>query len=225
MQALTLYDPMVSAAAERLFAGLAPEALASAARGEPAEALREAVDDAGFASALGGLDARDDWPVAAALLRAQGRHAAPYDLADALIANALAPEPDDAASAAATDARRNHAFALARCIQIAGALDASLSMSTRYVLDRKQFGRPLAAFQAIQHQLAIAAEKMAAAQAATDLALSALCTEGLDGDRTCALIDAAGRGERRRGGLRLRCQPPGPWRHRITREYALHHHS
>jgi acyl-CoA dehydrogenase len=60
--------------------------------------------------------------------------------------------------------------ALARSAQMAGALESILAQAVRYATERKQFGRAIGAFQAIQHQLAVlaghtAAAGMAAAQA------------------------------------------------------------
>jgi acyl-CoA dehydrogenase len=188
---LTLFDPMVDDAANRLFGKLGPEARLAADRGEPDEALRAAISEAGFCEALGGLDARDDWPAAAAILRAQARHGAPIDMADELLANALAGEPDDAASAEATEGRRQRAMTLSRCIQAGGAMQAALDLSIRYVSDRKQFGQALARFQAIQHSLAVTAEIVAAAASATNFALACVIEEGIDSDRSAAAIDAA----------------------------------
>lgn len=63
--------------------------------------------------------------------------------------------------------------ALIRVFQISGALDYILNLSVRYVLERKQFGRPLAEFQVIQHQLAVLAEEVAAVRCAAMAAASA----------------------------------------------------
>ncbi len=57
-------------------------------------------------------------------------------------------------------------MALARVAQIAGALDATLALSVGYVNERKQFGRPLAKFQAVQQALASFACEAAAANCA-----------------------------------------------------------
>lgn len=56
--------------------------------------------------------------------------------------------------------------AFARVAQIAGGLDAALGMSVSYANDRKQFGRPLAKFQAVQQSLATFAGEAAAANCA-----------------------------------------------------------
>jgi acyl-CoA dehydrogenase len=194
VEPLVVVDPMVADAAQRLFAALVPAALVAAARGEPPDDLAQAVEEAGFADALPSLDARDGWPLAAAILRAQGRHAAPLDMADQLLGRAVAAEPDGSDMAdlgGASDVRRLRASALMRCLQITGAMEAALAMSVRYVSDRRQFGRPLSSFQAIQHALAVALEDVAAATVATDVALAALCTDGVGAVRTGALIDAA----------------------------------
>jgi acyl-CoA dehydrogenase len=56
--------------------------------------------------------------------------------------------------------------ALFRAAQMAGAMEAALTLSTRYANDRIQFGRAIAKFQAIQQQLALLAENAAAASVA-----------------------------------------------------------
>ncbi|NNE84666.1 MAG: acyl-CoA/acyl-ACP dehydrogenase [Alphaproteobacteria bacterium] len=64
--------------------------------------------------------------------------------------------------------------ALARSVQMAGAIAAVLDLCVQYAGDRVQFGRPLAKFQAIQHQLAILATEAAAAQTAAQFACRAV---------------------------------------------------
>jgi acyl-CoA dehydrogenase len=56
--------------------------------------------------------------------------------------------------------------ALLRAAQIAGAADRALELSVDYANSRKQFGRAIGSFQAIQHQLAVLAEEAAAAKSA-----------------------------------------------------------
>ena len=64
-------------------------------------------------------------------------------------------------------------MALARAAQLRGAMEQVLAMSLRYAAERKQFGRPLAGFQAIQHHLAEMAGEVAASGAAVDAAACA----------------------------------------------------
>jgi acyl-CoA dehydrogenase len=63
--------------------------------------------------------------------------------------------------------------ALVRSAQMAGALEGALATSVKYVTERKQFGRPIGNFQAIQHQLALLAGHTAASGIAADHAFRA----------------------------------------------------
>ncbi len=63
--------------------------------------------------------------------------------------------------------------ALARCAQITGALDRVLESTVTYANERQQFGRPIAKFQAVQHNLAILAGEVAACGVATEAAFRA----------------------------------------------------
>jgi acyl-CoA dehydrogenase len=63
--------------------------------------------------------------------------------------------------------------ALIRAQQLAGAMERGLDYALTYAQERKQFGRPIGKFQAIQHMLAEAAGQHAAATAAADLAIDA----------------------------------------------------
>ncbi len=65
------------------------------------------------------------------------------------------------------------AGALIRAVAMAGALQSLLTITISHVTERRQFGRPLAAFQAVQHGLARLAGEAAAATAAADLAAEA----------------------------------------------------
>jgi len=64
--------------------------------------------------------------------------------------------------------------AFVRVAQMAGALDAALAMTIEHANARKQFGRPLAKFQAVQQSLAIAACEAAAVNTAGQAAALAL---------------------------------------------------
>jgi acyl-CoA dehydrogenase len=63
--------------------------------------------------------------------------------------------------------------ALIRAAQMAGALESLLEQSVRYATERKQFGRPIGNFQAIQHNLALLAGHAAAAGIAAEHAFVA----------------------------------------------------
>jgi acyl-CoA dehydrogenase len=63
--------------------------------------------------------------------------------------------------------------AMARAAQMAGALDAILEQGVRYATERKQFGRPIGNFQALQHSLAVVAGHVAASGIAAEHAFRA----------------------------------------------------
>lgn len=67
-----------------------------------------------------------------------------------------------------------HAGAMLRAGQMAGAMEAILSLSVAYAGERQQFGRAIGNFQAIQHLLAQLAEESAAATMAAEQAFVAL---------------------------------------------------
>jgi acyl-CoA dehydrogenase len=66
-----------------------------------------------------------------------------------------------AASGVPADAIRLYG-AMIRAAQMAGALDSILAQGVQYATERKQFGRPIGNFQAIQHYLAVVAGHVAA---------------------------------------------------------------
>lgn len=68
-------------------------------------------------------------------------------------------------------------LALARAVAMAGSLERLLDLTLQYANEREQFGRPIARFQAIQHNLAVMAGEVAAAQRAADAGVEALHTE------------------------------------------------
>lgn len=63
--------------------------------------------------------------------------------------------------------------ALLRSAQIAGGLQQVLARCLTYAGERKQFGRAIGAFQAVQQQIAVLAEQVAAATMAADAAFTA----------------------------------------------------
>lgn len=63
--------------------------------------------------------------------------------------------------------------AMARAAQMAGALESILEQAVRYATERRQFGKPLASFQAIQQSLAVLAGHVAASGIAAEQAFRA----------------------------------------------------
>lgn len=74
--------------------------------------------------------------------------------------------------------------ALARAVQMTGAMESVMAHTLRYARERVQFGRPIAHFQAIQHLSADLAGEVALSRAAVDAAVHELVSEaGSDLDR------------------------------------------
>ena len=113
--------------------------------------------------------------------------------------------------------------AVTRAEQMAGALDGCLEQSLRYAADRHQFGRPIARFQAVQHNLAVLAGEVAAATTSADAAASAVARHGIEDDRTfLAVATAKIRGGQAAGaGAAIAHQVHGAMG--FTREYSLQH--
>ena len=81
--------------------------------------------------------------------------------------------------------------AWARCMQIIGALDAAVEFSVAHTREREQFGRPLSAFQAVQHALAAMAGEVERARAAANLAVAAAEDFGFDSPQTDYAVTVA----------------------------------
>jgi acyl-CoA dehydrogenase len=90
----------------------------------------------------------------------------------------LGAEAFDTVDGAADELLRRGAWA--RCVQSLGALDAAVEFSVAHTREREQFGRPLSAFQAVQHTLASMAGEVERARAATELAVAAVTDHGFD---------------------------------------------
>lgn len=78
--------------------------------------------------------------------------------------------------------------AIVRSLQIAGALETVLELTVRYANERVAFERPIAKFQAVQHNLARLAGEVAAAVTAASSAADAMA-RGATGD--ALLLEAA----------------------------------
>lgn len=109
-----------------------------------------------------------------------------------------------------------------RAMQMAGGLEKILSQSVEYSLERSQFGRPIAKFQAIQHGLAQLAGEVAAAGAAADAAAEALAASNGLGDEALAEVAAAKTrvGEAATTGAAIAHQTHGAMG--FTYEHSLH---
>jgi acyl-CoA dehydrogenase len=73
--------------------------------------------------------------------------------------------------------------AWARCVQIVGAFDAAVDLTSAHTRERVQFGRPLNRFQAVQHSLAALIGEVERSRAATALAIAAADDHGFDSPR------------------------------------------
>jgi alkylation response protein AidB-like acyl-CoA dehydrogenase len=113
--------------------------------------------------------------------------------------------------------------AAVRAQQMAGALAHVLDASVQFALDRVQFGRPIAKFQAVQHNLAQLADEAAAAGAAADAAAEAIATYGIAAERAVAecAIAKLRVGEAASTGAAIAHQVHGAMG--FTYEHTLHH--
>lgn len=113
--------------------------------------------------------------------------------------------------------------ALIRAAQIAGALQAALALAVEHANTRKQFGRPIGRFQAVQQQLAVLAAETSAVSVAAAAAARAADRRGLAGaalEIGCAKVTA---GEAAARGAAIAHQVLAAMG--ITEEHALHHHT
>lgn len=107
--------------------------------------------------------------------------------------------------------------ALARTVSMAGALSAVLHLSVQHANDRRQFGRPIGKFQAIQHSLALLANETAA----VNCAALAACRAASRGDAKFEIAAAKLRANRAVGiAASIAHQVHGAIG--FTREHPLH---
>lgn len=124
-------------------------------------------------------------------------------------------------SAANLDAPRIHAAAAAmRTVMIAGAAARLLDMSVEFARTHEQFGRPIAAFQAVQQNLAVMAGQVALCRAAADMAADAVLAA--DGGAAIGMAKARA-GEAASGVAHLAHQVHGAIG--FTADYDLHLYS
>jgi alkylation response protein AidB-like acyl-CoA dehydrogenase len=101
--------------------------------------------------------------------------------------------PHDAAAPAPAGLDADWLFlmaALLRSAEIIGALERVLEMSVGYANERKQFGKPIGRFQAIQHQLAVLGGEVAVSAAALDMAAEAVAAGAAQADLAVAAVKA-----------------------------------
>ena len=111
-------------------------------------------------------------------------------------------------------------MALSRTSLMSGALERTMEMSVSYAMERAQFGRPIAKFQAIQHNLALLAGEVAAAVRACDGAIEALGTNGADNQIAAAKARV---GEAAGVVAEIAHQVHGAFG--FTHEHSLHHYT
>ncbi len=147
---------------DRLLAEQCPPArVREIERGASPDGLWRQLEQSGFLDALvpaerggAGLGLAEAFE----LFTLEGRHALPIAMAREMAARALgATELPRALGAVVTAA------------QMVGALERVLELSVAFANQREQFGRPIGKFQAVQHQLAVMAEQVAAARMAAQI--------------------------------------------------------
>lgn len=142
---------------------------------------------------------------------------------DDLVLDGVAPEEAAEAPGGFSAESLQALGAAVRTAQMAGALQRILDQSVEHALGRVQFGRPIAKFQVIQHNLAQLAGEAAAAGAAADSAAEAIGPGNLLDDTTIAEIAAAKVrvGEAASTGAAIAHQVHGAMG--FTYEHSLHH--
>jgi acyl-CoA dehydrogenase len=112
--------------------------------------------------------------------------------------------------------------ALTRVMLMAGALDAMSALTVGYTNDRRQFGKPVASFQAVQQHLIIGAQESAMVNMAAHGAARAAARTGANGNAAFE-IAAAKVQANRAAFLATRVAHQAHGAMGMTQEYALHH--
>jgi len=167
-------DPDFAALVDEVFADYAGQLRADAPLEDADPAFTDRLESLGLArlttpESAGGSGGT--WREAALVLRVAAGHGIPVP----------AVEQDLLAGDTEAGTRRLRG-ALMRAIQMTGAMDAAVDLTVQHAAERKQFGRPLAAFQAVQQLTADAAAEAALARAATDAALTQAVATRFAGD-------------------------------------------
>ena len=130
-------------------------------------------------------------------------------------------DPEAALRAGGVAAGTARALAAAAAAAVmAGVMEKVLELTLDYANTRKQFGREIGKFQAIQHQIAVAAEELMAARMAAQLALTGAPLE---------ISELAAGVAKARAGQAARIV--GPVAHAVlgaigvTEEHELHHYT
>lgn len=171
-------DPLLVETVERMFSeNLAPEGLAGA-HGDGGAGFMELAREMGLDAVLvpqeeGGYGG--GWLDAFVIAEACGRYAAPGALPEIMIRRALgAGDAGDGSSPLPIPAG-----ALLRSAQMAGAAQGLVERTAAYCSERRQFGRPIGKFQAVQQQMAELAGYAACMQAASRQAFAAVQKHGM----------------------------------------------
>ena len=173
-------DPLLVETVERMFSDLlAPDQLAEAHRDGGAQFMAQAremgLDQVLVAQDEGGYGG--GWPDAFVIAEACGRYAAPGGLPEVMVRRGLGESAEQAENLSRS--LPMPAGALLRSAQMAGAAQALLERSVQYCGERKQFGRHLGRFQAVQQQLAELAGFAACMQAASQRAFAEVQRRGM----------------------------------------------
>lgn len=173
-------DSMLVDTVERMFAEqLTPESLSRAQRSGGARfialALDMGLDEVAVPQEQGGFGG--GWLDVFVVAEACGRFGAPGALPDIATWRGLGRSHEEAGVGLSPLPKL--AGALVRSAQMAGAAQALVERSVKYCGERKQFGRPIGKFQAVQQQLAELAGYAACMQAVSQQAFAAVQRHGM----------------------------------------------